>query len=277
MTELPKPRAFHCSTATGSVYDHGAHVVAWTPAGGAPVLWLSERTELRSDAPIRGGVPICWPWFSLGPSGDQLPMHGVARTSAWAFLGADKAEDAVTCRYRLDARDVAPSGVEVTFSARFGASLRLELQVANHSGVPFGYEEALHTYLAVGDVRQVVIEGLDGCKYLDKVADGGPAMRQQDGDIRIIGETDRVYASDAAVTVIDPAGGRRLRIHRSSSANVVVWNPWERKARELSDMPDDGWPSMLCVEGANIGDAAVHLEPGKAHTLGYEIDVLPLA
>lgn len=276
MTDLSAPRHFACSTGSGSVYDHGAHVVAWTPTDGAPVLWLSELSEFSPDSPIRGGVPICWPWFSLGPNGDRLPMHGVARTRRWAFLGSHEAAQSVTAHYRLDAADVAPSQVQVDFTASFGASLRLELHVTNRSTVPFAYEEALHAYLAVGDVRRVEIEGLDGCAYLDKVAAGGPANRTQLGEVHLSAETDRIYRTSGLVEVRDPVLGRRLRIRRSSSADLVVWNPWAAKAHALADMPDDGWISMLCVEGANVGDAAVHLEPGQAHTMGYEIEVLPL-
>lgn len=277
MSDLPTPRHFACSTATGSVYDYGAHVVAWTPAGAAPVLWLSELTELLSGAPIRGGVPICWPWFSLGPGGDRTPMHGVAGTRVWEFLGAQQHPEVIECRYRLDAQEVAPNGVEVVFTVAFGSTLRLALEVVNGSDRDFTYEAALHTYLAVGDVRQVSVEGLDGCAYLDKVAEGGPAMRTQHGEVRFDAETDRIYRTTGVVTVNDPVLGRRLRIERSSSADVVVWNPWAAKAASLPDVPDDGWRSMLCVEGANVADAAVRLEPGQTHTMGYEIDVLPLA
>lgn len=276
MTDLAAPRQFTCLTARGTVYDHGAQVVDWTPIGSGPVLWLSERTALSADTAIRGGVPICWPWFALGPTGDRRPMHGVARTRTWDFLGAQEAEESVECRYRLEADDAVPAGVDVFFTARFGRSLRLALEVVNRSETTFAYEEALHAYLAVGDVREVVVEGLDGCDYLDKVASGGPAMRRQHGDIRIEGETDRIYRTSDPVVVTDSVLGRRLRIARSCAAHVVVWNPWMEKAREVVDMPDDGWRSMLCVEGANIGDAAVRLEPGDSHTMGYEIVVSPI-
>ena len=277
MTDLAAPRQFACSTARGTVYDHGAHVVDWTPAGHAPVLWLSELTALRADTAIRGGVPICWPWFALGPTGDRRPMHGVARTRTWDFLGAEAWEESVVCRYRFAADDVAPVGVEVMLTVAFGTSLRLDLEVVNRSDEAFEYEEALHTYLAVGDVRRVVIEGLDGCAVLDKVANGGPALRRQHGDVRIDGETDRIYRTSDPVVVTDPVLGRRLRIVRWAAAHVVVWNPWMEKAREVPDMADDGWRSMLCVEGANIADAAVRLEPGDAHTMSYEIEVSPIA
>jgi glucose-6-phosphate 1-epimerase len=129
---------------------------------------------------------------------------------------------------------------------------------------------ALHTYLAVGDVRQVAIAGLDGASYLDKVT-GQPEV--QVGDVTIVAETDRVYDRGADVVVTDPVLGRRLRVASEGAANTVVWNPWVAKSAAMPDFGDDEWPGMLCIEAGNVLDHAVTLEPGGSETVRYRLAV----
>jgi len=279
MTRLPEPRLLSCADATGAVHDQGAHVTGWTPAGQAPVLWLSPSTALEQGAPIRGGVPICFPWFADGPSGGLQPKHGFARTLPWHVETFESSDHEAVAVYRFsdaDVRDPAhrelfPHRFEAEYSVRFGAQLALELAVTNTDDHPFDVEEALHTYLAVGDVRRIRIEGLDGASYRDKVLGRDGCV--QEGELVLDGETDRVYEAAGEVAVVDPVLGRVLRIRRAGAANTVVWNPGAEKAAALPDVGPDAWTGFVCVEGANTAAHAVRLEPGRTHRMAYRVAV----
>lgn len=269
MTSLPAPRTLAGPDATATIHDQGAHLVSWTPAGHEPVLWCSARTRLERGVAIRGGVPICLPWFGSGRTGDRTPSHGPARLTAWRVV--DEGDGEIT--YETTGAEL---GLADTLQARYrvvaGQTLRLTLTVTNTGDDELTYEEALHTYLAVGDVREASLDGLDGASYVDKV-DHGRVHRQQ-GPVRFTRETDRIYRSAAPLTLTDPVGGRRLRVTTAGAASAVVWNPWVDKTAALTDMGDDEWTGMLCVEAGNVGDDALTLAPGDAHTVSYELAVL---
>lgn len=276
MTALPAPRTLTSPSAVAEVFDHGAHVVSWTPVGTAPVLWMSAASAFETGAPIRGGVPICFPWFGAGRSKDCAPAHGFARLQAWRFLGEERTPEAVRGTWEL-AGDGTSAGFaypfRATYEVRAGASLDLRLTVTNTGTETFSYEEALHTYLAVGDVRQVVVDGLDGASYLDKAAGADAGPHRQQGPVTISAETDRVYASTGEVRLTDPVWERTLTVTKTGSATTVVWNPWVAKAAAMPDFGDDEWPGMICIEAANALDDAVVLAPGESHTLGYLLTV----
>lgn len=270
MTALPAPHSFTNSTATGSAYDHGAHVTAWTPAGAAPVLWMSAASNLDDTAPIRGGVPICFPWFGAGRSQDLTPAHGYARIRPWHLVDIRNDGDATTAVWELRSRGEDAERFHVTYTVTFGRQLHLSYSVTNLGDTTASFEEALHTYLAVGDIARVHIEGLEGCTYLDKVAGAG---QRQDGPVTFTAETDRIYSTQGAVTLVDPVLQRRIVVERTGSANVVVWNPWVAKAAAMPDFGDDEWPGMVCIEAANALVDAVTLEPGASHTMTCTLTV----
>lgn len=264
--------------ATGEVYLHGAHVTAWSLGGHEPVLWLSRHSRFEVGAAIRGGVPICFPWLGPGREPGMTPAHGFARLVDWTLV--DVLEDAshVSLVLRLTDDDVRdhparvhwPHRFEALYVVTFGETLDLALTVRNTGDAAYSFEEALHTYLAVGDVRAVTVEGLEGSRYLDKTKDDG-ALVEQEGPVALTGETDRVYRSAATVTVAD--GRRSVVVAKESSASTVVWNPWETKAAAMADFGNDEWLGMVCVETANVLDDAVTLEPGRRHTLRTRISV----
>ena len=278
---LPPPIPLVGRNGLGSFYEHGAHLSSWAPAGHTPVIWLSSRAVLEPGTAIRGGVPIIFPWFGAGRSGELTPAHGFARTSTWELVETGTDGQHAVAALALWGKGSEHPQFGHAFSARYeirlGETLQLSLSVENIDRQAWSFEEALHTYLRVGDVRRVLVEGLDGCSYLDQADPHGLVVRQQTGALAFTGETDRIYASNSPIRVIDESLGRVIVIDKEHSASTVVWNPWIDKARHMSDFGDDEWPHMLCIEGGNLRDSAVSLEPGQSHTMRYSVHVEALA
>ncbi len=260
----------------GEIYLHGAHVTAWQPEGQVPVLWVSRESQFKSSAPIRGGVPICFPWFGAHATDASAPAHGFARLRQWRLTDAAADGDRVELRFgwRDDdetRRSSWPHAFAAEYRVSFGERLSLSLDVANTGAAPFEFEAALHTYFAVSDIRQVTVTGLSGTEFLDKVQ-GFARQRQGDAPIAFAGETDRIYLdTEAACTIHDAALRRRITVAKHGSLSTIVWNPWIAKARAMPDFGDDEWPGMLCVETANVRDRAVRLEPGSHHTMAAHV------
>ena len=261
------------------LYLHGAHLCRWQPRSQPhPVLWMSEASRFESGAPIRGGVPICFPWFGPKAGDPSAPVHGVARISAWNLDGVTReADGCAVVRLSLacgrHASTHVPHDLRLAYELRLGHNLSMALTVTNPADAPITFEEALHTYLSVGDVRQVSVAGLEGAAYMDKV-DGAKRKTQTGALITIAGETDRLYLdTEAAVTLMDPSLGRRIRVEKTGSRSSVVWNPWVAKSRAMSDFGDDEWPGMICLETANAADNAVTVPPHASHTMTATISV----
>lgn len=260
---------------------HGAHLVDWSPQGTRPVLYLSPRSQFTPDKAIRGGVPLCFPWF--GPKADDpsAPQHGFARTREWTVETTEIAADGtVRLVFSLEADTATRAAWSHPFSARYsvhaGRVLAAALTIDNRGDTPFTFGAALHTYLAVSDVRQIAIRGLEHTDYLDKVGGGSVRRREGAAPIRFTGETDRVYLDTTATCVVDdPAWARRIHVAKTGSRSTVIWNPWTEKARAMADLSEDAWPGFVCVETCNAGDDTVTLAPGAAHTLATEIRVEP--
>jgi glucose-6-phosphate 1-epimerase len=264
--------------ADAEVYLHGAHVTHFQPRNQAPVIWMSGRSRFDPDQPIRGGVPICFPWFGSRQGDPAAPIHGFVRLRTWKIrstrIGEDGAAEIVlSLLWSPRTMELWDGAFEIVHRIRVGRSLAMTLEVTNHGRSPMRYEDAMHTYLAVGDVRQVRIGGLGGIAYIDKTRAMAREV-QSDGDVRIEAETDRVYApATGRVTVHDPVLGRRIRIDKRGSRSTVLWNPWIEKAKRMDDFGDEEWPAMLCVETANAMENAVVLEYGQSHVTGAEISI----
>jgi len=264
------------------VYLHGAHVTAWGPSGRESVLWLSRSSRFDERTAIRGGIPVCFPWFGPLAGRPDAPRHGFARTAAWTVDGAQDDGHDVTVRLRLvdsaaTRRPAWPHRFTVVCTVVVGSRLSVALEVTNTGDEPVAFEEALHTYLTVADVTAAEVTGLEGVDYLDKTADGDTVAGEA-GPLRVAGEVDRIYpGAPAAVTVHDVVGGRDIRVGKDGSGSTVVWNPWREGAHATADIDDDGWTTMLCVEASDVGPAAVRLEPGAHHTMATTIEASPPA
>ncbi|MGM0384402.1 MAG: D-hexose-6-phosphate mutarotase [Actinomycetota bacterium] len=247
---------------TATVHLNGANVTSWIPAGHDPVLWLSPGSDFTPGRPIRGGIPLCLPWFSKGPDGDKEPMHGTARLARWELRDAVDDEGTVTLNLAL-----TQPGWEAALAVTVGDALVLELTTRNTGETDLTVEEALHTYFAVKDVSGIEVRGLDGARYFDKVIG---VQATQEGDLVLADRTDRVYENTGRVEIVDPGLGRTISIAKEDSANTVVWNPWAETVKGLADVPDDAWPSFVCVETANVGSNATVLAPGESHVIATE-------
>jgi glucose-6-phosphate 1-epimerase len=264
--------------ATGRIALNGAHVTDWIPEGHDPVLFMSADALLETGKPIRGGIPVCWPWFGPNPTDSSKPAHGFVRQMTWEVDVARETEAGVDVVLKLsdsaDTKALWPHAFSARLHVHMGASLQVTLQVTNTSDAAWSMTGALHTYFNVEDVRKVTIHGLHGTQYVEGRL--SPDKRPQHGTIVIDQEVDRMYISDATVIVHDPLWKRELVIEKAGSLATVVWNPWIEKSKRLTDLPDEAYPEFLCIEAANAGEDVVTLQPGQEHLLMQRIEVRKL-
>jgi len=266
---LPKVGVSSAGTA-GEMYLLGAEVTAWKPRGAEHVLFVSAASKWADGRAIRGGVPICFPWFGNKADDPKAPAHGFVRAKAWEIESIVRAGDAVTVSLFTGSdegtKKMWPADFRLVHRATFGAELSLELEMTNTGAVPLRFEEALHTYFRIGDIGRARMRGLDGIHYLDKT--DGNREKTQHGDVEIAAETDRVYLDTPhAVELEDAALRRRIRVSKENSLATVVWNPWAEKAKAMSDFGDEEWKQMVCIETCNVAKHAVTLGPGERHRM----------
>jgi D-hexose-6-phosphate mutarotase len=266
--------------AVATVALQGGHVMTFRPREQDPVIWLSNAARFAVGKSIRGGVPICWPWFGPHVTDHNKPTHGFARTVLWKVLEIKTLDDGETQMVlelintpATEAQWSYPSQLQVIITV--GAVLRIELITRNLSQAAFSIGEALHTYFQVSDVSHIQIKGLENCQYLDKVDNS--QRKHQAGPVTIHSEVDRVYLNTIADCLIeDPNSHRQIRIAKQGSQSTVVWNPWIEKATQMGDFGDQGYLQMVCVETANALDNVVTVNPGETHRLETTISVEPL-
>ena len=266
-------------TALGSsaeIYLHGAHVTSWRPAGAEDVIFLSEHSRWEDGKAIRGGVPVCFPWFRAKADDPKAPAHGFARTKSWQLASLTQKGDAVVAELETtsndDTRKWWPYDFHLLHRVTVGTSLTMELVVTNTGTTPLRFEEALHSYHRVGEVHGVRVAGLVGTVFLDNT-DGNREKTQQ-GDIVLSKPTDNAYLrTRSTLELIDPTLQRCIQIEKQHSGTTIVWNPWEQGAKALADLGDDEWKTMLCIEASNILGSAVELAPGKQHVMTAMISV----
>lgn len=256
-----------------TVYLHGAHLTAWQPAGEQPVIFLSRDSEYEPGKAIRGGVPISFPWFANRHDGKAGPSHGFARIQDWTLAFAALAGDDLHLTFTLAptelSRQLGYDDFRLAYQIIIGRTLTLRLSVANDATTPLTFEEALHTYYAVTDVRDTTVTGLESTPFTDKI-DGMREKPAANAPLTFASATDRVYANTAATCILHDAGGRRrITVEKTNSDTTVVFNPW----KALPDMLADQWSKMLCVETVNAAANMVTLAPGKARTMQALISV----
>lgn len=255
--------------ATAELLLDGAHLTSFTPAGEEDLLWLSPDSAFGERQAVRGGIPLVGPWFGPGRDLAMEVKHGWLRTLRWDLAAAEDEGDDVVITLRTP-EDVKALTATVTF--RLGTELSVDLTITAGPR-PLELEAALHTYLAVGDVREIAIHGLEGAEHLDNTRGLAPGTMPSE-PLRLTGSTDRVVDSTAVVTVADERAGRRIVSTPRGTSRTVVWNPWDTLVTGMADIPDAAWPEFVCVEPAVAKDGFVALEPGASHTIGvtYRIE-----
>lgn len=248
---------------------YGAHLLSYNPPGGEDLFFLSERSAFIPGSPIRGGIPVCWPWFGPHPSNPALPLHGVARLQAWRLDETALRGDTVSLRLSLESSDATkalwPHDFRLELLVSVGPALSLQLTARNTGTAPWTMTGAFHPYFRVGDIASVRVEGLDGAAWKDRAA-GTTGV--QSGNLAVSGPIDRIFDASGPLVIRDPALGRSIEMTRSAFPSTVVWNPWE-KAASMADLGADAYPRMLCVEPARVAGQDLPLDPGAQATMGF--------
>jgi len=257
----------------------GAHLLSWIPAGNSDVIWLSEDAKFSVGKSVRGGIPICWPWFGAHQTNEDYPAHGFARTVMWELARAELLATGETQlkfvlhteRLGEQLQTMWPTETTAEYTITLGENLRLEFKTTNNSKEDIVIGEALHTYFNVSDVRTTQVEGLDGKEYLDKPDNF--KRKKQNGLVEINEEVDRVYLQTADDVVINNPQ-RKIKISKQGSHSTIVWNPWETVANKMGDLGKDGYLHMLCVESANAAENVVLIKAGQSHSLDVTYSLL---
>jgi len=267
------------SFGEGEMYLHGAHVTSWKPVGGDEVLFVSSKSRWEEGQAIRGGIPICFPWFRAKVDDAHAPAHGFVRTKMWQLesIAENDGRVAVSTFTESDAetRRWWPAEFRLVHRVIFGSELKLDLVCTNTGTTPLRFEEALHTYNRVADVARVRLQGLDTVRFLDNT--DANKEKTQRGDVVIASQTDNAYVdTESEIDLLDAHMRRRIRLKKANSLTTVVWNPCRDGAARLRDLGDGEWTQFLCVEASNILGAAVLLEPGQTHTMSAALSVAEL-
>ncbi|HET8711065.1 MAG TPA: D-hexose-6-phosphate mutarotase, partial [Spongiibacteraceae bacterium] len=253
--------------AEAAIALQGAQVLEYTPHGEHPVIWLSDRVEYSRGQGLRGGIPICWPWFGAferNPAAiralahdDNLPAHGLVRTRDWTLHSISDRDDAteIILNFVTDAllQTRWPHAAELQLRVTIGKTLRLELSTRNLGAQPLALAQALHTYFAISTIDKIHLTGFEDSRYIDTLDDW--YEHNQQGAIDFFGETDRIYLDvPREVQLHDDGWQRIIHLRATNSMSAVVWNPWIEKSKRLSQFAPDAWRHMVCIETANVLD-----------------------
>ena len=252
--------------ATAEFSAYGAHVLSYTPAGKSDILWVSGKSNFQEGSPIRGGIPVCWPWF--GPAAQ--PAHGKARIAMWCLNDARaEADGSTTIKLSLDQKDEFDLIAEMYINV--GPALTVCLSTSNTGTEAYPLSEALHTYFAISEITKIAVKGL---AKEDLPEPDFPGYKE-DGAIRFERETDLVCQPGNKILIVQDDGwDRTIRVERFGSKSAVVWNPWIEKAQRMPDFGDEEYHNMVCVEAANAKAGTVILDPGTTHTIGTRISLV---
>lgn len=268
--------------ASAKLALQGGHIMHWQPKHtNEPVLWMSDQSRYAVGRSIRGGIPLCWPWFGAHPTDSSLCMHGFARVTPFTVIDVGQMINGYT-RVILQMKHTENAARQLSYpctlvlTIEIGETLSIKLATTNRARQPFFMGEAFHTYFNIGDIEKISLTGLEDTEYADKLLDYW--RDTQHGAVKFNQEFDRIYLSTLEpVTIHDDTFKRNITINKKGSCSTVVWTPWEKKAQQIPDMPmGDGWRSMICVETANAMENLVMINPGYTHILAVEYVVTEL-
>ena len=252
----------------------GGHILSYQ-CNGEERLWMSPKANLEPGKSIRGGIPVCWPWFGAHPSDESKPAHGFARTSIWTLVDAQDHEDFTSVTLGLEnsiANPIFPYDCSLAIKVTLTDKLSVELITTNLGNQPIEITQALHTYLPITDLDNATIAGLEGIEYADKLKEF--ARSTEDRPLVDLKEpTDRVYFDDSNCLILSDKN-RETRIYKQNSDTTVVWNPGKETANTMADIGAENYRGFLCIEAANAMEDKIRIEPGKSFTLRQGIHAL---
>ena len=264
--------------AHATISTYSGQVLSYRPKSQKDdLLFVSDRAYYEDGKAIKGGIPVCWPWFGADPDDLGRPAHGFVRNRQWEVTGSESLANGSTkvVLAMVDSdqtREIWPHPFKLSIEITVGDSLKLALVTHNSGDESITISQALHTYFFVGDISKVQVLGLDGIDYLDKVDEF--AEKTQSGPVTINGEVDRIYKGVTGELVIDDASlGRKIRIASRGCSTAVVWNPWSEIAASMGDLDDDDYKKMICVETANAGPETVEIAAGSEYRLEAEYTI----
>ncbi len=256
------------SKANALISIHAGQVLSYQPANATEdVMFLSEKAYYQDGKAIKGGAPICWPWFGPDPEGKGRPGHGFVRNRPWNVIATEAAGNGdIKITLGLsdteETRAIWPHSFELRQEILIGDSLNLSLITRNTSDETFSITQAFHTYFKVGNIAQVKVLGLEDCDYIDKVDNS--AQKQQAGAVTIDSEVDRIYLGVGNTMIIDDSAlNRCIQIVSLGNKTAVVWNPWEKISADMADLEDADYQRLLCVETTNAADDVVDVAPNS--------------
>jgi glucose-6-phosphate 1-epimerase len=255
--------------AEADICLYGAHVTNFRPHKTMDILWMSPESGFEEGKPIRGGIPVCFPWFGPHKSDAEKPQHGFGRLMYWEMLEASSLPNGETLvRLQLCSSEETKKFWDHDFCAEMsftiGKTLTATLKVENTSAGAFDYSCALHSYFSVSSVENISIEGLDGASYHNQLEPGD--SKQEQLLLKIERPITRHYYDTEATCVIhDPGFMRRIQVAKAGSKATTVWNPGEETCRTIADLPDDAYHSFVCVETVNAFEDTIRLVPGEMH------------
>lgn len=281
------------SQASATVFLQGAQITQYQPKDQQPIIWCSPDCNYQQGQSLRGGIPICWPWFGQFDKNPETiqnqfastttpPSHGLVRQEDWQLDTIDANDPNLTIlQLSLQPGLPWPFQCKLQLTLSIGSNLDCQLKIINQDSTTWSFTAALHSYLAISDCSDISIKGLETCQYIDTVEDQAGLSwveRQQQGDIKIDREVDRIYIPAPAQTqLIDQGWNRRILLTSTGSQSTVIWNPWQVKAGQLSCFDSQAYRQMVCIETANALADSVELESGQAHQLGVCITAEPLS
>lgn len=254
--------------ATAGISLFGGHVVSFKPTGQEDLIWMSEQANFDGKAALRGGIPVCWPWFGR----IAAPAHGFARNSEWELVEHRETDNGVIVALGLrdtgDTFAIWPYRFEAKLYVEVSDELKVTLDVTNTDDAPWTFSGALHTYLNVADITKAVTTGM-GPEFIDSL--NSNQITQGGQELVLTDTVDRVYTKpESVIKLHDPVWNRTLTVENQGHNSAVIWNPWAEGAQGMGDMQDDGYQTMLCIESALHAPSIEQgktLQPGESHQL----------
>lgn len=264
--------------AKATIFLQGAQVAEYQAKGQKPLLWLSDQCDFKAGKSLRGGIPICWPWFgNLECNPEQVrsqfsadaPAHGFVREREWSLDSVELVDPSTTelvLSLNVTPDEQWPFTAKLQLKVTVAEQLSLEFTVTNRGDDAFSFTSALHTYLNISDIEAVSVTGLEGISYLDTLNEWKPET--DEAPVNVAGEVDRVYQNlDKSVRLSDSGFKRTIRLDADNAQDMVVWNPWQDKAKRLSHFADDAYQRMICLESAHVLENLKSLESGESFVM----------